>query len=203
MLTFSEASFPARQLFAFSMDKELLSKRRQEEVDNVIRSSTERLWKTYNFSVEYILSDHPSKLSLPTSKSIQPERILVHSSECSSSSKITTEQVENENNSSCDMWRWEIIDAISQYIPSFYLRKQYHSDGRVIVDKYEDSCVPRTAVKEIRDMHKNQPKVEKTTYLLTVLKNEDSKNSKVTAFKVDKCSPSKINSWDIPIRKWL
>ncbi|TNN09391.1 hypothetical protein EWB00_006299 [Schistosoma japonicum] len=199
----SDANFPARQLFMrsnnYSVDKMLLTKRRQEEAEIAMRKSAEHLQKTFNFDIECSTQNHESKNSSIWCDYSQFNKMSKNVSKCFSTPTVTKNN-NNKNIQSFDFWQWEVINTKDQHVPSFYLSKQYHSDTCITVDQYENPHMLQTPTKQLRCRKINQVKNDTTQYsasnYVNTLKNV------VGISKKDKYIPTKINSWNMPVKKW-
>nr|CAH8873634.1 unnamed protein product [Trichobilharzia regenti] len=190
MLMCAPSSFPARKLFTSSMDKESLSKRLEEEVYEAMKSSTERLQEKYNIDFQYLMSNKPTTMASISNPSIKLQTTLENPSKFLSTSKIH------------DTWRWESIDTKNQYIPSFYLSRKYHSDTYISTGKYDGYILPKTPAKQIKkpEIIRSGNKVEFRHSF--PVKNESARESEMRNFTKHKCTQSRINTWNIPVKKW-
>ncbi|CAH8872321.1 unnamed protein product [Trichobilharzia szidati] len=190
MLMFTPSSFPARKLFTSSMDEESLSKKIKERTDELMKLSMERLQEKYNIDLEYLMSNKPTTMTSISNPSIKSQTTLENPSKYLSTSKTH------------GTWRWEIIDTESQYVPSFYLSRKYHSDTYITTSKYDGYILPKTPAKQIKcpEIIRSGNKVEFRHSLL--VKNESATENEMRNSTTHKCTQSRINTWNIPVKKW-
>ncbi|CAH8668334.1 unnamed protein product [Schistosoma rodhaini] len=204
MVMDSEISFPARQLFTCSsnctMDKTLLTKKRQQEADNAIRSSTEQFQRMYDINTNYFTPNYASKTPSFISDHTQFNGTAKNLPKCSSTPAFATENNDTKSSNSCDHWQWELISSKNQYIPSFYLGKQYYSDTCVTINQYDSTQVLQTPIKQIHCAKAN--KVKKGTNELLVSQHSNLLKTNMESSKKNKLISTKINSWNLPVKKW-
>ncbi|KAK4475843.1 hypothetical protein MN116_001094 [Schistosoma mekongi] len=199
----SDVNFPARQLFIrsnnYSVDKMLLTKRRQEEAEIAMRSSAEHLQKKFNFDIECFTQNREFKNSLIWFDYSQSNKMSKNVLKCFSTPTITKNN-NNKNIQSFDFWQWEVINTKNQYVPSFYLSKQYHSDTCITVDQSKNLHMLQTPTKQSRCTKINQAKNDTTQY--STSKYANTLKNIVEISKKEKYIPTKINSWNMPVKKW-
>ncbi|KAK4467582.1 hypothetical protein MN116_009097 [Schistosoma mekongi] len=199
----SDVNFPARQLFIrsnnCSIDKMLLTKRRQEEAEIAMSSSAEHLQKTFNSDIECFTQNREFKNSLIWSDYSQFNKMSKNVPKCFSTPTITKTN-NNKNIQSFDIWQWEVINTKNQYIPSFYLSKQCHSDTCITVDQSKNPHMLQTPTKQSCCTKINQAKNDTTQH--STLKYANTLKNIVEISKKDKYIPTKINSWNMPVKKW-
>ncbi|CAI2734089.1 unnamed protein product [Schistosoma spindalis] len=204
MVMDSEISFPARQLFTCSsnctMDKTLLTKKRQQEADHAMRLSTERFQRMYDINTNCFTSNYASKTPSPISDYTQFNGTVKILPKCLSTPAVIAENNDTKSSNSRDRWQWELISAKNQYIPSFYLGKQYYSDTCVSIDQHDSTQVLQTPIKQIRSAKAN--KVKKGTNELLATQHSSLLRSNVENSKKNKLISTKLNSWNLPVKKW-
>ncbi|CAH8643669.1 unnamed protein product [Schistosoma bovis] len=204
MVMDSEISFPARQLFTCSsnctMDKTLFTKRRQQEADNAMKSSTERFQRMYDININCFTPNYASKTPSPISDYTHFNGTMKNLPKCLSTPAVIAENNDTKSSNSCDRWQWELISTKNQYIPSFYLGKQYHSDTCVSIDQHDSTQVLQTPIKQIR--YAKASKVKKGTNELLASQHSNLLKSNVENSKKNKLISTKINSWNLPVKKW-
>ncbi|CAH8611585.1 unnamed protein product [Schistosoma mattheei] len=80
------------------------------------------------------------------------------------------------------------------------LGKQYHSDTCVSIDQHDSTQVLQTPIKQIRYAKAN--KVKKGTNELLASQHSNLLKSNVENSKKNKLISTKINSWNLPVKKW-
>ncbi|CAH8639255.1 unnamed protein product [Schistosoma curassoni] len=111
MLVYSEVNSPARQLFSCcndcSIDKALLTRMRQEEVEDLIPLSTKKLQEIYDFDSEYLTSKFFSR------NSTQSSNVLTYPFKCSSTSAFIAKQSDYEKIRPKDTWHWKTRNLLN------------------------------------------------------------------------------------------
>ncbi|CAH8589771.1 unnamed protein product [Schistosoma turkestanicum] len=204
MVIESDDSFPARQLFTHSSncstDKALLTKIRQQEAENAMRLSAERLRRMYDFNTDHVIHDYTSNTPSYISDHSHTKEMSKNLPKSFSTPTIKVNNNENENSRSCDQWQWEIISTENQYIPTFYLSKQYYSDSCITATSYGSTPALQTPMKQKSCTKTGKDKKEMGELLVSQHRKLLKTNADVS--KKNKYIPTRINTWNLPVKKW-